>query len=134
MGTQWASQIRFRTVNGDKTKIILDIAVVLSPYNVFVLKNATLRCVNGKMIILMHDEYGEISSAGQNFTFAASGAQAVRSSYTLNTEDIEAIQGGVDMLRITTKDGFNNLSISKKESKKIVDCLNELLEHAANAK
>ena len=132
MGVDWASQIRFRTANGDKTKIILDIAVVFVIYNVFVLKTATLRCLNGKMINLINEEYGIISESGRNFTFAASKAQAIRESYTLNKEEIEWLTSGVDMLRITTKDGFNNIKITQKESKKIVDAMNELLEFVSS--
>lgn len=132
MGIDWASQIRFRTANGDKTKIILDIAVVFVIHNVFVLKTATLRCLNGKMINLINEEYGIVSDSGRNFTFAASKAQAVRESYMLNEDEINNIQSGADMLRITTKNGFNNIKINQKESKKIVDAINELLIFASS--
>ena len=134
LGRYYTAQIRFRTMNRNKNTIILDIAVILRAHAVFVLKEATLRCLNGKMINLISEEYGIVSDTGQNFTFTGGGMEAVRSSHILTQEGIEAIKEGVDMLRITTKNGFTNLKITQKESKKIVDILNELLKHIETIK
>lgn len=134
MGYDYTSQIRFRTANGNKDKIILDIAIVFQAHSVFVLNKATLRTVHGWRLDLIDEKYGLISDTGQNFTFTGSGMQAVNASYILNEDEIKDIQAGVDMLRIELKNGFYNIKITEKESKKIVDCLNELLEYAANAK
>ena len=132
MGYEYSAQIKFRTVNGDKDKIILDIAVISSAHKVFVLQQIILRTKKETTITLINDKYGIISDTGQNFTFTGSGMEAVSDSYILNDDEINDIQSGVDMLRISLKEGFLNLKITEKESKKIVDILNELLTFASS--
>lgn len=126
-GFDYWAQFRFRTANGDKDIIIMDIAVIYVAHHVFVLEKALVRCANEHIISFEPDDIiSKISSEGKNFTFVGSLMPAVRCSIILGKKDIEAIKSQATVLRLMLQDSYKNITISKSEAAKINKALEEL--------
>ncbi|MCZ9837909.1 hypothetical protein OFR22_04120 [Brachyspira hyodysenteriae] len=132
---EYASQIRFRTVNGDSNQIIMDVAVI-APNEVFSLDKILIKYNNDYITTITPLQiYDKVSSRGRNFTYTLSARQSVAFSSVLTEKDIEAIKSKAKILRLEFSDNkFSNIEIKKSEADKINLKLEELLKKVKYAK
>ena len=85
-----------------------------------------IKCSNEHIIVL---EYQSVfSSTGNGFSFMGNAPQSIRTQAILSDSDIEAILGGIIMIKVETKKGYKNLNIKAKDSKTMVKKLEELIK------
>lgn len=85
-----------------------------------------IKCSNGHIIVL---EYQSVfSSTGNGFSFMGNAPQSIRTQAILSDSDIEAILGGITIIKVELKKGYKNLNIKTKDSKTMIKKLEELMK------
>ncbi|WP_300703542.1 hypothetical protein [uncultured Brachyspira sp.] len=119
-------QIRFRTANGNKNIIIMDVAVSYTPNTVFFLDRLYIKYSND--YIMQAEPKNRISDSGINFTYYGSANEFILFQFILNDKSIEAIKSKATILRMEKNNSYHNLNVTKKEAEKMIRALDELLK------
>lgn len=119
-------QYRFRTTKEkDNHRIMMELNAFFSG----VVDNnnkVRIKCDNENIVVLDYEH--TISYKGKAFGYMASEIEAIRCSKILTEADIEALLSGVNMIRVETGKSYENFTVSKTDSKKLIKTLEELIK------
>lgn len=121
-------EYRFRTTKTkDNHRIVMELNVIsLGLVAVDDNNKVRIRCENGNIVVLDYET--TFSYKGKSFGFMGSGNEAIKCRAILTETDIEALLSGINMIRIEIKNEFINFNASKKDAKKLIKILNEIIK------
>ena len=121
-------EYRFRTTKTkDNHRIVMELNVIsLGLVAVDDNNKVRIRCENGNIVVLDYET--TFSYKGKSFGFMGSGNEAIKCIAILTEADIEALLSGINMIRIEIKNKFTNFNASKKDAKKLIKILNEIIK------